>query len=161
MSQSRQAPDKPAAAKPRLSIKDVIAVLILLGWTAAGIVAMVQEVAAYRAQQAATADFAARHQIALDQPSAGPAVPVKLIGEIAGSIVGFVLLASGLRYWRRNTIRISVKFVSAPRRRVNPAGATATRFEPLRNTKPAVIAAERLSLVVWADHLAHLEKEHA
>ena len=25
----------------------------------------------------------------------------------------------------------------------------------------AAIAAERLWLVVWADHLAHLEKEHA
>ena len=162
MSQSRQAPDTPASApKLRISVKDVIAILILLGWTAAGIIALAHDVSVYRAQQAAAADFAARHQMEADQAPYRPDVPVRLVGEVAAGIVGFVLLASGLRFWRRNSVRVSIKFVSAPRPRAAPGEIKITRSETFRSAKPGAIAAERLSVVVWTDHLARLEKKRA
>jgi hypothetical protein len=162
VSLSRQAPDTPASApRLRISIKDAIAILILLGWTAAGVMAMAHDVSVYRAQQAAAADFATRHQTDADQAPYRPEFPVKLVGEVTIGVIGFALLASGLRFWRRNSVRVSIKFVSAPRQRTAPAETKIVRSETFHSAKSGAIAAERLSVVVWTDHLARLEKKRA
>ena len=162
MSQSRHAPGAPVLApRWRISIQDVIAALILLGWTAAGIVATAHDVSVYRAQQEAAADFAARHQWEADQTPYQPELPVRLGGEVAASLVGLVLLTAGLRFWRRNSVRVSVKLVSAPRPRAAPAETRVTRSETFRGAKPAAVAAERLSAIVWTDQLARREQKRA
>jgi hypothetical protein len=154
---SRPAPSN-AAPRYRISLTDVFWVLFLIAWTAFGVDRMIQDVAEYRAEQAAIAAFSARMPKMIGEAPYDPAVGKRLIGEAAGCVITIAVAFFGVRR-RRRIVETRVKWVSAPR--VRAISTTATRPERVQAAKSGSLAADRLSVVVWTDHLARREKEHA
>jgi hypothetical protein len=158
-------------AKRRASAKDLFAALFLLAFLGAGLVVMIRDLATDRMQQAETPDYVAPSlQVFYD-----PADTRKLIGEIAGCIVTLAALAVGCWRLRRRpaeprperlpaTPRVGEtrdKWIAAPPSRAAEGPARPARPQPVRHATSAAVAAERLSVVVWTDHLARQEGERA
>ncbi|HEV2186388.1 MAG TPA: hypothetical protein VGR70_04230 [Stellaceae bacterium] len=158
MPASRPVPSDPVP-KYRISLTDVFWVVFLVAWTAFGIDRMIQDVAEYRAEQRAIAAFDARMPKMIGEAPYDPAVGERLIGEAAGCVITLAVVLFGIRRRRRLTVETRVKWVSAPRERV--AVAPPTRAAPMPGAKSGSLAADRLSAVVWTDHVARREKEHA
>lgn len=159
MAPSRRVPDTQAATpRRRVLLKDVIAVLFLLGWCAIGIVKTAHDVAEYRARQAAAASFfaekpgvagATARATAVGAPY-DPALGRWLMGEAFGYLVTLAVVAIGSYRAGRRSATVKVKWI-APTRRAAVANAAQSGGR----------AVERLSVVVWADRVARLEKERA
>jgi hypothetical protein len=147
------------APRYRISLTDVFWVLFLVAWTAFGVDRMIQDVAEYRAEQAAIAAFNARMPKLIGEAPYDPAVGRRLIDEAAGCVITIAIAFFGVRRRRRRIIETRVKWVSAPRARV--ASAPPARAAPAHGAKSGSMAADRLSVVVWTDHIARLEKERA
>ncbi len=154
--------------KHRIALSDVLWVLFLVAWTAFGVDRMTQDVAEYRLQQRI---FAAQHEPI--PPRAGEVpydatVDQRLIGEAAGCAITLAVVFFGIRRRRQRIIEVRVKWIAAPRERAASAppvraaarGGAARGGAP-RGAKSGALAADRLSAVVWTDHVARLEKEHA
>ena len=143
----------------RISLTDVFWVVFLLAWTAFGIDRMIQDVAEYRAEQRAIAAFDTRMPKMIGEAPYDPAVGERLIGEAAGCVITLAVVLFGIRRRRQRTIETRVKWVAAPRERV--AVAPSARTTVVQGAKSGSMAADRLSAVVWTDHVARREKEHA
>jgi hypothetical protein len=145
--------------KFRLSLMDVFWVVFLVAWCAFGVDRMIQDVAEYRAEQRAIAAFDTRMPKMIGEAPYDPAVGERLIGEAAGCVITLAVVLFGIRRRRQRTIQTQVKWVAAPRKRVTvaPSARTAT----VQGAKSGSLAADRLSAVVWTDHVARREKEHA
>jgi hypothetical protein len=144
--------------KYRISLTDVLWVLFLVAWTAFGIDRMIQDVAEYRFQQQL---FAARHSPIppmVGQVPYDPTVDRRLIGEAAGCVITLAVVFFGIRRRRRIVVETRVNWVPAPSRH---ATAVPARAAPLQGAKSGSMAADRLSVVVWTDHLARQEGERA
>jgi hypothetical protein len=153
----------------RFTSSDLFAVLLLVGWCVLGVVKISHDVSEYRGQQAAMTAFATRYPAAAlrlfsqpGTPSAevpyDPAPERWLLGEVAGYLLTLVVVALGCQRVRRPRVNVEVKWVETPgdraatRRRANgvsPGPATGN------------VAADRLSVIIWNDHVARLEKERA
>ena len=158
MPASRRAPSNEVP-KYRISLTDVFWVLFLVAWTAFGINRMVQDVAEYRFQQQL---FAARHgpiPPMVGEVPYDPTVDRRLIGEAAGCVITLAVVFFGIRRRRRIVVETRVNWVPAPSRRA--ASAPPARAAPPQGAKPGSMAADRLSVVVWTDHLARQEGERA
>ena len=148
----------------RIALSDVVWVFFLVAWTALGVNRMIHDVAEYRLEQKL---FAERH--APIPPMAGEvayasAVDQRLIGEAAGCVITLAVVFFGIRRRRQRIVEARVKWVSTPARRAAaapPARAAAVREGMALRAKSGALAADRLSAVVWTDHVARLEKEHA
>lgn len=158
MPASRPVPSNPVP-RYRISLTDVFWVVFLVAWTAFGIDRMIQDVAEYRAEQRAIAAFDARMPKMIGEAPYDPAVGERLIGEAAGCVITLAVVFIGIRRRRRLTVETRVKWVAAPRARV--AVAPPARAAPMQGAKSGSLAADRLSAVVWTDHVARREKEHA
>jgi hypothetical protein len=131
----------------------------MIAWTASGTLTIGHDVREYRWHQRVIAEFNAR----MPQPIVGlpynPAVGERLIGEAAGCILTIVVVTMGIRR-RRGPVRVRVKWIAARPRAAVSATATPDRAEPARKASSGSQAADRLSAVVWHDHVARVEKEH-
>ncbi len=153
----------------RFTPSDVFWALFMVAWTALGIVAMLHDVEEYRWQQKALADFEARMPKMIGQAPYDPNVGKRLIAEAAGGVITIIVTVFGVRRRRRGAVEVRVKWIATPPTRVVPAKAARVatgppaqpRVEPTGKTKSGSLAADRLSVVVWSDHVARLEKEHA
>jgi len=144
--------------KYRISLTDVFWVLFLVAWTAFGIDRMFQDVTEYRAEQAALAAFNARMPKMIGEAPYDPAVGQRLIGEAAGCVITLAVVFFGIRRRRqRIVVETRVKWIPAPSRRA----ASAPRAAPAQGATSGSMAADRLSVVVWTDHLARQEGERA
>jgi hypothetical protein len=144
-------------------LKDVLAVLFLLGWCAVGIVKTAHDVTEYRAQQAAAAVFnAEKPEVAAEAARAPTPAPVVgapydpalgrwLMGEAFGYLVTLAVVAIGSYRAGRRSATVKVKWIAPTRRQA--AANTASRS--------GGTAMDRLSVAVWADRVARLEKERA
>jgi hypothetical protein len=171
---SRQIPDTETSAPThRVLLKDVIALLLLLGWCTLGIVKVGHDAAEYRAQQAALAAFEAEHsglayevmrEASGGQPTAAPYDPTLgkwLIGEVLGYLVTVAVVAIGRYRVRDRAIKLQVKWVAPIPRPAASTAVTSFRRELPHRANPGNVAAERLSVIVWSDQVARREKEHA
>lgn len=172
MAPSRQVSDRePSAPVRRLSARDLIALLLVLGWGALGIVKVAHDVANYRAQQASIAAFSAEHArlsgvmtgAAVGAPVAGapydPALGKWLMGEAFGYLVTLAVVAVGSYRAGRRRASVQVKWI-APIRQQTVSGA-AWGHQRAASAQSGSVAAERLSVVVWTDRVVKLEKERA
>jgi hypothetical protein len=141
--------------KYRISLTDVFWVLFLVAWTAFGVDRMIQDVAEYRAEQRAIVAFNARMPKMIGEAPYDPAVGQRLIDEAAGCVITLAVVFFGLRR-RRRIVEARVKWVAAPRARVAAAAPA-----PAQGAKSGSMAADRLSVIVWTDHMARVQKEHA
>jgi len=156
---SRPVPSNKVA-KHRVSITDVFWVVFLVAWSAFGVDRMLQDVAEYRAEQAAIAAFNSRMPKMIGEAPYDPAVGERLIGEAAGCIITLAVVFFGIRRRRRRVVEARVKWIAAtPRERAT--AAPPARAATARSATSGSMAADRLSAVVWTDHVARLEKEHA
>lgn len=151
--------------KRRASAKDLFAVLFLLACLGVGLVVMVRGLATDRMQLAETPWYVTPPppQVLYD-----PADTRKLIGEIAGCVLTLAVLAVGCWRLRRRPSKPRLERLPAPR-----VGETREKWiasppphrqpvrQPARRPASGSIAAERLSVVVWTDHLARQEGERA
>ena len=177
MPPSRQVPNNETA-KYRVSLADVCWALFMVAWAAFGIVMMARDVEEYRWQQRMIADFNARMPKVVVEIPYDPAVGERLIGEAAGCVITIAVVLFGIRRRRHGAVEVRVKWLPAARPRSVSAQATRTRAAPRlispQATTPArvsppvhrpnsgALAADRLSAIVWNDHVArHLEKETA
>jgi hypothetical protein len=171
---SQQVPDTaPSSPTHRLLLRDVITLLLFLGWCALGIMKVGHDVAEYRAQQSAIAAFEAQHagqayEVMREASGAQPvAVPYNpslgtwLIGEVLGYLVTIAVVAAGRYRARDRTIKLQVKWIAPIPRPAVSAAATPFRREPPHRANPGNVAAERLSVIVWSDQVARREKERA
>ena len=158
MPASRPVPTNKVA-KSRASITDVFWVVFLVAWSAFGVSRMIQDVAEYRAEQAAIAAFNTRMPKMIGEAPYDPAVGERLIGEAAGCVITLAVVFFGIRRRRRRIVEARVKWIAAPSERV--AAAPPARTATARRATSGSTAADRLSAVVWTDHVARLEKEHA
>ena len=153
----------------RFAPSDVFWALFLIAWTAFGIVSALQDVEQYRWQRNAIAEFETRMPKMIGKAPYDPAVGARLIGEAAGCVLTIAVVIFGIRRRRRGAVEVRVKWVTTPQPRIKPvkvmeraSGAvTASGVEQVRKTASGSLAADRLSVVVWSDHVARLEKEHA
>lgn len=155
----------------RLAPSDAFAVLLLVGWCALGMVKISYDVRDYRAQQAAIAAFAGRYPaetLHLFSEAGGapiatvpydPASGRWLLGEVAGYLLTLVVLAAGCSRVRRRDVGVEVKWINAPPRRADARRRASAQSPP--SSASGNVAADRLSVIVWSDHVARLEKEHA
>jgi hypothetical protein len=154
----------------RFTSSDLFAVLLLVGWCVLGIVKISHDVSEYHAQQAAMAAFATRYPAAtlrlFPQPGApsaealyDPASGQWLLGEVAGYLLTLVVVAVGCKRVRRRRVNVEVKWIETPGRRA----ATQRRATAVSSSgaAPGNVAADRLSVIIWNDHVARLEKERA
>ncbi|HXP05922.1 MAG TPA: hypothetical protein VN808_17520 [Stellaceae bacterium] len=156
MPASRPVPSN-AVPKYRISLTDVFWVLFLVAWTAFGIDRMFQDVTEYRAEQAALAAFNARMPKMIGEAPYDPAVGQRLIGEAAGCVITLAVVFFGIRRRRqRIVVETRVKWIPATAHRAAAAGAA-----PAQGATSGSMAADRLSVVVWTDHLARQEGERA
>jgi hypothetical protein len=165
--------DRDASASTRrVSAKDIVALLFLLGWCVFGAVKTVHDVGEYRAQQAALAEFATRYPEAtnhLFQPAGGapiPAIPYDpalgkwLIGEAFGYLITLAVVAIGSYRAGRRSATVQVKWITPTQQQAVADVAIRHQREPTAPQSRSV-AAERLSVVVWTDRVVQLEKERA
>jgi hypothetical protein len=155
---SRPAPSNEVP-KYRFSLSDVLWVLFLVAWTAFGTDRMIQDVAAYRFQQKA---FAAQHgpiPKMVGEVPYDPTVDRRLIGELAGCVITLAVVFFGIRRRRRILVESRVNWIPAPRLRT--VSAPPARAAPAQGAKSGSMAADRLSVIVWTDHLARQEGERA
>ena len=149
-----------AVLRYRISLTDVLWVVFLVAWTAFGVDRMIQDVAEYRAEQRAIAAFNTRMPKMIGEAPYDPAVGQRLIGEAAGCAITLAVVLFGIRRRRRPiVVETRIKWVPAPSQRA--IAAPPARAAPVQGTKSGFMAADRLSAVVWTDHLARREKEHA
>ena len=158
MPASRPVPSNPVP-RYRISLSDVFWVVFLVAWTAFGVDRMIQDVAEYRAEQRAIAAFDARMPKMIGEAPYDPAVGERLIGEAAGCVFTLAVVLFGIRRRRQRIVETRVKWVAAPRERV--VVAPSARTTVVQGAKSGSMAADRLSAVVWTDHVARREKEHA
>jgi hypothetical protein len=181
---SRQVSDGEAATPTRrVSLKDVLALLLFAGWCTLGIVKIAHDVAEYRAQQAAVAAFDApppNPVSAATETTTGTAVAAApydpalgkwLIGEAVGYALTLAVVFAGLsRARRRKTTAdvgtadaktADVKWIAPTRQAAASVAAWTDRRTAARGSPSGAIAAERLAAVVWHDRVARLEKERA
>lgn len=161
MPASRPVPSNKVANN-RISITDVFWVVFLVAWSAFGVDRMLQDVTEYRAEQAAIAAFNARMPHMIGEAPYDPAVGERLIGEAAGCVITLAVVLFGIRRRRRRVVEARVKWIAAPvaERKASEPPLRAATATP-RRAKSGSMAADRLSAVVWTDHVARLEKEHA
>jgi hypothetical protein len=156
----------------RLAVSDVAWALFLIGWMALAVVAMLRDIDAYRWQKQMRAEFEARTPQMVGAAPYDPAIGQRLIGEAAGFIVTIAVAWIGIRRRRRGAFEVRVKWVSAPETRVaavQPANSLAATsnvavlpsVKPTRKEKPGSLAADRLSVILWNDHVARLENRRA
>ena len=154
------------------SLSDVLCALFLIAWSALGSVAVVHDVADYRWQQQTRAEFDARTPKMIGEAPYDPAIGQRLIGEAAGCVLTIAAAVFWVCRRRRRGVEVSVKWIAAAPARSTAAQparsqvamsapATPARAGPTRQATSGSLAAERLSVVVWNDHVARLEKEHA
>jgi hypothetical protein len=155
---SRPVPSNKVS-KSRVSIRDVFWVVFLVAWSAFGVERMIQDVAEYRAEQVAIAAFNARIPKTIGEAPYDPAVGERLIGEAAGCVITLAVVFFGIRRRRQRVVEARVKWIAAPSERI--AAAPSARAAAAHRAKSGTMAADRLSAVVWTDHVARLEKEHA
>jgi hypothetical protein len=145
-------------------------VLLLVGWCVLGVVKISHDVSEYRAQQAATAAFATRYPAAtlhlFPQPGTpraeapyDPASGQWLLGEVAGYLLTLVVVAVGCKRVRQRRVNVEVKWIETPGRRAATRSRATTTSSP--GIAPGNVAADRLSVIIWNDHVARLEKERA
>ena len=154
----------------RFTSSDLFAVLLLVGWCVLGVVKITHDVSEYRAQQAAAAAFATRYPAATlrlflqpGTPSAealyDPASGQWLLGEVAGYLLTLVVVAVGCTRVRRRRVNVEVKWIETPGRQVATQHRATAVSPPVAAT--GNVAADRLSVIIWNDHVARLEKERA
>jgi hypothetical protein len=158
-------------AKRRASAKDLFAALFLLAFLGVGLVVTIRGLATDRMQQTETPDYVAPpFHVFYD-----PADTRKLIGEIAGCVLTLLVSAVGCWRLRRRPAEPRLerllaaprvgetrdKWIAAPAPRAGEGAARPARPQPVRRATTASVAAERLSVVVWTDHLARQEGERA
>jgi hypothetical protein len=160
-------------ARYRFSASDLFWALFVIAFNAVGIAAMIHDVREYHWQQQVIAEFNARMPHIFVEMPYDPSVGERLIGEAAGCVI--TIVATVAWRWRRRRRRAAeprVKCVEAPQpqlrlvetARFHPtvsAAAKPARARPARRVNSGSLAAERLSAVVWTDHVARLQKEHA
>jgi hypothetical protein len=151
--------------------KDVIALLLFVGWCVLGIVKVAHDVAEYRAQQTAIATFHARNPYAtlpaaFDQATGtiaeipyDPALEKWVIGEALGYVITLAVVLAGLYRGRDRKITTKVKWVASARKSAVSNAAARRRREA--QPQSGATAAERLSAIVWTDHVVRREKERA
>jgi len=154
----------------RFALSDVLWALFLVTWAAFGIVSALRAAEQYRWQQNAIAEFENRVPKMVGNAPYDPAVGERLIGEAAGCLLTIIVVIFGIRRRRQGAVAVRVKWIAASRTRATPAKqsaplvpepATAPRVRPARKANSGSLAADRLSVVVWSDHVARLEKERA
>lgn len=158
----------------RFSASDALWALFVIAFNACGVVCMIHDVREYRWQQQFIAEFNARMPHIIVEMPYDPAVGERLIGEAAGCVITIAVTLVGIsrRRRRRPPVEVRVKWVEAPQPRTRPvqavrfhatvsAPASHARAGPAPRVSSGSLAAERLSAVVWHDHAARLEKEHA
>ena len=156
-------------ARPRVSLTDVLWVLFLVVWTAFGVDRMVQDVAEYRLEQKLFAEHHAPIPPMVGAAHYASALDRRLIGEAAGCAITIAVVFVGIRRRRQRIVEARVKWIAAPSERLaaTPSARpfTAQRAAALRATargaRSGSLAADRLSAVVWTDHVARREREHA
>ena len=165
----------PETSQYRFALADVFWVLLLVTWTAFGIVSALRGAEQYRWQQNAMAEFETRMPKMIGKAPYDPAAGERLIGEAAGCVLTAAVVIFSIRRRRRRAVEVRVKWTAASRTRAAPvkqAGAiqaASIALEPAtklpvqraRKTNSGSLAADRLSVVVWSDHVARLEKERA
>jgi hypothetical protein len=158
----------------RFSASDALWALFVVAFNACGVVCMIHDVREYHWQQQFIAEFNARMpQIIVEMPY-DPSVGERLIAEAAGSVMTIAVTLVGIsrRRRRRRPVEVRVKWVETPQPRTRPVQAVRShpaisapprpvRSAPERRVGSGALAAERLSAVVWRDHVARLEKETA
>lgn len=172
MAPSRQASNlKTATPTHRISLRDVFAILLFAGWCALGIAKIAYDVAQYRAQQTAVAAFHTRYPdatfVTANQTPGGaiakmpydPALGKWLIGETVGYIVALTVALAGRRRVRGRRITEDVRWIDTGREVVVPDAILGQPRQAL--SQSAGVAADRVSVIVWSDRVARLEKEHA
>jgi len=154
----------------RFALPDALWALFLVTWAAFGIVSALQDAQQYRWQQNATAEFETRTPKMIGKAPYDPAVGERLIGEAAGGVLTITVVLFSIRRRRRGAVAVRVKWITATQTRATRAKqsgplvlepATAPRVRQVRKANSGSLAADRLSVVVWSDHVARLEKERA
>jgi hypothetical protein len=156
-------------SRHRFATTDVFWALVVVAWTAFGIAAMVRDIGEYRWQQRVIADFGARTPKMADEALPDSAADERLIGEAAGGVIAIGAAVFAMKRRRHVAAELRVKWTAAPPKRAPPVEvaraasgpAVPSRAEPRHKLKSGSLAADRLSVVVWSDHVARMEKEHA
>jgi hypothetical protein len=154
----------------RFSASDALWALFVVAFNACGIVAMIHDFREDHWQQQVIAEFSARMPHIVAEATYDPAAGERLIGEVAGCVMTIMVAVVGIRR-RRRPVEVRVKWAAAPQPRTAPvqavrfhaavsAPASHARAGPARRVSSGSLAADRLSAVVWHDHVARLEKEH-
>lgn len=152
----------------RVSLRDVLALLLIVGWCVLGIAKIGHDVSEYRAQQAAIAAFHARYPDAAlhafvqshggaAEISYDPALGRWLVGETVGYLLTLLVVLIGRRGTRDTGVTAEVRW-TGPSRDVSGVVLNRPREALIQSGS---MAAERVSVIVWNDRVARLEKEHA
>jgi hypothetical protein len=156
----------------RFSASDVFWALFMIAWLALGGIAMVHAVAGYHWHQRAIAEFNARTPQIVAKSPYDPAGDDRLIAEAVGCVLTIGVALIAIRRRRRGIVESRVKWIAAPQARNIPTQAAQLQATtsapsvrapagPARAANSGSLAADRLSVVIWSDHVARLKKEHA
>ena len=156
----------------RLAVSDVAWALFVIGWMALAVVAMLRDIDEYRWQKQMRAEFDARMPHMIGTAPYDPAIGQRLIGEAAGFLLTMAVGWIGIRRRRRSALEVRVKWVSTSRTRgafartsgsLDASSTLAARSSVnlTRRAESGSLAADRLSVILWNDHVARLENERA